>query len=215
MFNNYSNWSDQWLFQNDGLSENEHQLSVAGKIKKHFNTGPKPSNNTPGVSVMTVSPHWHQTQLLFSCLKLRINIKVQTPCVTVEIYCEYYRWCYLSIVHWAPLIFLRLARPWLFHPEIRVVGFLSEPGHVLDKVTTCVHCSTPAPVLLNPSVSTESCSCHDQRWLLRSGHLQSFSPCVWTCSVQVERMCMICFNIVAIFLCALRLNMLLLSLSCF
>uniref|UniRef100_A0A8C1U4C1 Serine/threonine-protein kinase DCLK2 n=1 Tax=Cyprinus carpio TaxID=7962 RepID=A0A8C1U4C1_CYPCA len=39
---------------NDGLSENEHQLSVAGKIKKHFNTGPKPSNNTPGVSVMTV-----------------------------------------------------------------------------------------------------------------------------------------------------------------
>lgn len=44
-------------FQNDGLSENEHQLSVAGKIKKHFNTGPKPSNNTPGVSVMTVSPH--------------------------------------------------------------------------------------------------------------------------------------------------------------
>uniref|UniRef100_A0A672P4R8 Serine/threonine-protein kinase DCLK2 n=1 Tax=Sinocyclocheilus grahami TaxID=75366 RepID=A0A672P4R8_SINGR len=39
---------------NDGLSENEHQLSVAGKIKKHFNTGPKPSNNTPGVSVMTL-----------------------------------------------------------------------------------------------------------------------------------------------------------------
>ncbi|KAK9968441.1 hypothetical protein ABG768_002768 [Culter alburnus] len=40
---------------NDGLSENEHQLSVAGKIKKHFNTGPKPSNNTPGVSVMTTT----------------------------------------------------------------------------------------------------------------------------------------------------------------
>nr|XP_009303720.1 serine/threonine-protein kinase DCLK1 isoform X2 [Danio rerio] len=37
---------------NDGLSENEHQLSVAGKIKKHFNTGPKP--NTPGVTVMTL-----------------------------------------------------------------------------------------------------------------------------------------------------------------
>uniref|UniRef100_A0A672N542 Serine/threonine-protein kinase DCLK2 n=1 Tax=Sinocyclocheilus grahami TaxID=75366 RepID=A0A672N542_SINGR len=42
---------------NDSLSENEHQLSVAGKIKKHFNTGLKPSNNTPGMSVMTVSPH--------------------------------------------------------------------------------------------------------------------------------------------------------------
>lgn len=41
-------------FQNDGLSENEHQLSVAGKIKKHFNTGPRPGNNTSGVSVMTV-----------------------------------------------------------------------------------------------------------------------------------------------------------------
>ncbi|XP_051973972.1 serine/threonine-protein kinase DCLK1-like isoform X1 [Xyrauchen texanus] len=40
---------------NDGLSENEHQLLVAGKIKKHFNTGPKPSNNTPGVSVMTTT----------------------------------------------------------------------------------------------------------------------------------------------------------------
>ncbi|KAI4890070.1 hypothetical protein NFI96_014146, partial [Prochilodus magdalenae] len=40
---------------NDGLSENEHQLSVAGKIKKHFNTGPKPSGTTPGVNVITVS----------------------------------------------------------------------------------------------------------------------------------------------------------------
>lgn len=124
MFNNYSNWSDQWLFQNDGLSENEHQLSVAGKIKKHFNTGPKPSNNTPGVSVMTVSPHWNQTQLLFSCLKLRINIKDQTPCVmdrqkswntislqilwndilhfeTVKIDCEYYLWwfeCFYNVI---------------------------------------------------------------------------------------------------------------------
>nr|XP_055064055.1 serine/threonine-protein kinase DCLK1a isoform X4 [Misgurnus anguillicaudatus] len=40
---------------NDGLSENEHQLLVAGKIRKHFNTGPKPCNNTPGVSVMTTT----------------------------------------------------------------------------------------------------------------------------------------------------------------
>uniref|UniRef100_A0AAR2JCS2 Serine/threonine-protein kinase DCLK2 n=1 Tax=Pygocentrus nattereri TaxID=42514 RepID=A0AAR2JCS2_PYGNA len=39
---------------NDGLSENEHQLSVAGKIKKHFNTGPKPSCTTPGVNVITL-----------------------------------------------------------------------------------------------------------------------------------------------------------------
>uniref|UniRef100_A0A3B4CTU7 Serine/threonine-protein kinase DCLK2 n=1 Tax=Pygocentrus nattereri TaxID=42514 RepID=A0A3B4CTU7_PYGNA len=47
---------------NDGLSENEHQLSVAGKIKKHFNTGPKPSCTTPGVNVITVS-----CDLLLAC----------------------------------------------------------------------------------------------------------------------------------------------------
>ncbi|XP_058645903.1 serine/threonine-protein kinase DCLK1a isoform X4 [Onychostoma macrolepis] len=49
---------------NDGLSENEHQLSVAGKIKKHFNTGPKPSNNTPGVSVMTTTALDKERQIL-------------------------------------------------------------------------------------------------------------------------------------------------------
>ncbi|XP_030648494.1 serine/threonine-protein kinase DCLK1a isoform X1 [Chanos chanos] len=37
---------------NDGLSENEHQLSVAGKIKKHFNTGTKPDSNGSGESVI-------------------------------------------------------------------------------------------------------------------------------------------------------------------
>ncbi|XP_062870867.1 serine/threonine-protein kinase DCLK1a isoform X4 [Trichomycterus rosablanca] len=40
---------------NDGLSENEHQLSVAGKIKKHFNTSPKTSSTTPDVSIMTAT----------------------------------------------------------------------------------------------------------------------------------------------------------------
>ncbi|XP_039532527.1 serine/threonine-protein kinase DCLK1a isoform X5 [Pimephales promelas] len=49
---------------NDGLSENEHQLSVAGKIKKHFNTGPKASNNTPGVSVMTTTALDKERQIL-------------------------------------------------------------------------------------------------------------------------------------------------------
>lgn len=42
------------VLKDDGLSENEHQLSVAGKIKKHFNTGPKPDITTAGVSVITV-----------------------------------------------------------------------------------------------------------------------------------------------------------------
>uniref|UniRef100_A0A667YH42 non-specific serine/threonine protein kinase n=1 Tax=Myripristis murdjan TaxID=586833 RepID=A0A667YH42_9TELE len=37
----------------EGLCENEHQLSVAGKIKKHFNTSPKVSDTTAGVSVIS------------------------------------------------------------------------------------------------------------------------------------------------------------------
>ncbi|XP_015197446.1 serine/threonine-protein kinase DCLK1a isoform X3 [Lepisosteus oculatus] len=42
-----------WV-NDDGMPENEHQLSVAGKIKKHFNTGPKPDSTTAGVSVITL-----------------------------------------------------------------------------------------------------------------------------------------------------------------
>uniref|UniRef100_A0A3B5A9J9 Serine/threonine-protein kinase DCLK2 n=1 Tax=Stegastes partitus TaxID=144197 RepID=A0A3B5A9J9_9TELE len=44
-----------WV-NDDGGSENEHQLPVAGKIKKHFNTGPKLSSTTAGVSVITTTP---------------------------------------------------------------------------------------------------------------------------------------------------------------
>ncbi|KAH0517993.1 Serine/threonine-protein kinase DCLK1 [Microtus ochrogaster] len=42
-----------WV-NDDGLPENEHQLSVAGKIKKHFNTGPKPNSTAAGVSVVAL-----------------------------------------------------------------------------------------------------------------------------------------------------------------
>uniref|UniRef100_A0A667XSX4 Serine/threonine-protein kinase DCLK2 n=1 Tax=Myripristis murdjan TaxID=586833 RepID=A0A667XSX4_9TELE len=38
----------------EGVSENEHQLPVAGKIKKHFNTKPKLNSTTAGVSVITL-----------------------------------------------------------------------------------------------------------------------------------------------------------------
>ncbi|CAG00429.1 unnamed protein product, partial [Tetraodon nigroviridis] len=38
----------------EGLCENEHQLSVAGKIKKHFNTSPKGNDTTAGVSVISL-----------------------------------------------------------------------------------------------------------------------------------------------------------------
>lgn len=41
--------------QDDGGSESKHQLPVAGKIKKNFNTGPKLNSTTAGVSVITVS----------------------------------------------------------------------------------------------------------------------------------------------------------------
>uniref|UniRef100_A0A3B3DIA6 Serine/threonine-protein kinase DCLK2 n=1 Tax=Oryzias melastigma TaxID=30732 RepID=A0A3B3DIA6_ORYME len=47
---------------NEGLCENEHQLSVAGKIKKHFNTNPKVNDTTAGVSVISVS--YHEKRLL-------------------------------------------------------------------------------------------------------------------------------------------------------
>ncbi|XP_041707411.1 serine/threonine-protein kinase DCLK1a isoform X2 [Coregonus clupeaformis] len=42
-----------WV-NDDGVSENEQELSVAGKIKKHFNTGPKANDTTAGVSVITL-----------------------------------------------------------------------------------------------------------------------------------------------------------------
>ncbi|XP_053278879.1 serine/threonine-protein kinase DCLK1 isoform X4 [Pleuronectes platessa] len=42
-----------WV-NDEGASENDHQLPVAGKIKKHFNTGPKLHSTTAGVSVITL-----------------------------------------------------------------------------------------------------------------------------------------------------------------
>lgn len=36
------------------MSENEQQLSVAEKVKKHFNTGAKTNSPSAGVSVITV-----------------------------------------------------------------------------------------------------------------------------------------------------------------
>ncbi|XP_056296742.1 serine/threonine-protein kinase DCLK1-like isoform X2 [Pseudoliparis swirei] len=45
----------RWV-NDDGVSENKPQLPVAGKIKKHFNTGPKLSSTTAGVLVITTTP---------------------------------------------------------------------------------------------------------------------------------------------------------------
>ncbi|KAM9437076.1 LOW QUALITY PROTEIN: serine/threonine-protein kinase DCLK1a [Salvelinus alpinus] len=44
---------EPWV-NDDGVSENEQELSVAGKIKKHFNTSPKTNDPTAGVSVITL-----------------------------------------------------------------------------------------------------------------------------------------------------------------
>uniref|UniRef100_A0A8C7QUE7 Serine/threonine-protein kinase DCLK2 n=1 Tax=Oncorhynchus mykiss TaxID=8022 RepID=A0A8C7QUE7_ONCMY len=44
-----------WV-NDDGRLVKDQQLSVAGKIKKHFNTGPKACNTTAGVSVITTTP---------------------------------------------------------------------------------------------------------------------------------------------------------------
>uniref|UniRef100_A0A3B3C034 Serine/threonine-protein kinase DCLK2 n=1 Tax=Oryzias melastigma TaxID=30732 RepID=A0A3B3C034_ORYME len=49
---------------NEGLCENEHQLSVAGKIKKHFNTNPKVNDTTAGVSVISATPFDKERQVL-------------------------------------------------------------------------------------------------------------------------------------------------------
>ncbi|XP_026187741.1 serine/threonine-protein kinase DCLK1b isoform X3 [Mastacembelus armatus] len=43
-----------WV-NDDGVSVSEQQLPVAGKIKKHFNTGPKLNSTTAGVSVITLN----------------------------------------------------------------------------------------------------------------------------------------------------------------
>uniref|UniRef100_A0A087XL27 Serine/threonine-protein kinase DCLK2 n=1 Tax=Poecilia formosa TaxID=48698 RepID=A0A087XL27_POEFO len=40
----------------DSLSEKGHQLAVAGKIKKHFNYGPKLNGTAAGVSIITTTP---------------------------------------------------------------------------------------------------------------------------------------------------------------
>ncbi|XP_048120457.1 serine/threonine-protein kinase DCLK1a isoform X3 [Alosa alosa] len=67
-----------WV-NDDGLSENEHQLSVAGKIKKHFNTGPKPDITTAGVSVITTTALDKEGQVF----RRRRHQDVKSPALSV------------------------------------------------------------------------------------------------------------------------------------
>ncbi|XP_047462846.1 serine/threonine-protein kinase DCLK1-like isoform X2 [Mugil cephalus] len=48
----------------EGLCENDHQLSVAGKIKKHFNTSPRVNDTTAGVSVISATSLDKEGQVL-------------------------------------------------------------------------------------------------------------------------------------------------------
>uniref|UniRef100_A0A8C1ZPK7 Serine/threonine-protein kinase DCLK2 n=1 Tax=Cyprinus carpio TaxID=7962 RepID=A0A8C1ZPK7_CYPCA len=59
-----------WV-NDDRMCENQHQLSVAGKIKKHFNMGPKPNNTTAGVTVITVRVAY--LALMFKCIYIFDN----------------------------------------------------------------------------------------------------------------------------------------------
>uniref|UniRef100_A0A3Q4FY62 non-specific serine/threonine protein kinase n=1 Tax=Neolamprologus brichardi TaxID=32507 RepID=A0A3Q4FY62_NEOBR len=47
---------DHLWVNDDGVSKKEHQLPVAGKIRKHFNTRVKVNSTTAGVSVITTTP---------------------------------------------------------------------------------------------------------------------------------------------------------------
>ncbi|XP_061916297.1 serine/threonine-protein kinase DCLK1-like isoform X1 [Entelurus aequoreus] len=51
------NWCAGYLLaQDDGVSENQQQLPVAMRIRKHFNMGPKSSSTTAGVMVISNTP---------------------------------------------------------------------------------------------------------------------------------------------------------------
>ncbi|XP_062872438.1 serine/threonine-protein kinase DCLK1b [Trichomycterus rosablanca] len=66
-----------WV-NDDGLSENDHQLSVAGKLKKHFNTGPKASSTAPGVSVITTTALDKERQVFRR--RRHQDVKLTTTC---------------------------------------------------------------------------------------------------------------------------------------
>uniref|UniRef100_A0A3Q1IK00 Serine/threonine-protein kinase DCLK2 n=1 Tax=Anabas testudineus TaxID=64144 RepID=A0A3Q1IK00_ANATE len=57
----------------EGLCENDHQLSVAGKIKKHFNTNPKANDTTAGVSVISVSTAGFQRHRVTNQQEIKTN----------------------------------------------------------------------------------------------------------------------------------------------
>ncbi|XP_037325347.2 serine/threonine-protein kinase DCLK1-like isoform X1 [Pungitius pungitius] len=67
-----------WV-NDDGGSESKHQLPVAGKIKKHFNTGPKLNSTTAGVSVITTTPLDKEKQVLRTRRQQDVTFSPQLP----------------------------------------------------------------------------------------------------------------------------------------
>lgn len=67
-----------WV-KGDAVLEREHQLPVAGKIKKHFNTGPKPNSTTAGVSIITTTPLDKEKQVLRRRRHQDVKLASQLP----------------------------------------------------------------------------------------------------------------------------------------
>uniref|UniRef100_A0A8C7JTB0 non-specific serine/threonine protein kinase n=1 Tax=Oncorhynchus kisutch TaxID=8019 RepID=A0A8C7JTB0_ONCKI len=72
-----------WV-KDGGVSENEQELSVAGKLKKHFNTGPKANDTTAGVSVITVNTS--ELTELNSWFR-NLNVVVSTGLIPAKVTC--------------------------------------------------------------------------------------------------------------------------------
>uniref|UniRef100_A0A669DGX4 Serine/threonine-protein kinase DCLK2 n=1 Tax=Oreochromis niloticus TaxID=8128 RepID=A0A669DGX4_ORENI len=73
-----------WV-NDDGVSKKEHQLPVAGKIRKHFNTRVKVNSTTAGVSVITVigTKIAAFVKQVNNCSLVFLNL--QTPCFFLSV----------------------------------------------------------------------------------------------------------------------------------
>ncbi|XP_023387355.1 serine/threonine-protein kinase DCLK1 isoform X4 [Pteropus medius] len=76
-----------WV-NDDGLPENEHQLSVAGKIKKHFNTGPKLNSTAAGVSVIATTALDKERQVFRRRRNQDVRIRCKAQPAPPEVHSE-------------------------------------------------------------------------------------------------------------------------------
>uniref|UniRef100_A0A674NST6 non-specific serine/threonine protein kinase n=1 Tax=Takifugu rubripes TaxID=31033 RepID=A0A674NST6_TAKRU len=129
----------------EGLCENHHQLSVAGKIKKHFNTSPKGNDTTAGVSVISLDDS-------FSMQRSGSLDFYQHPAMYWIRY-----WRLLPPPH-----VLLLVSGWVFlfslcfHPVLHNVAVcVREP--VSDVMFLCVRCSHPSASVTSPHFLCDCC----------------------------------------------------------